>query len=131
MPTGGVRVPIANSRENHSFIISLIYFEDSGPHCCWSEDGATLSYVLKFLGDRQRDVHATTPDKRDHYQPWDKLHDDVTEWVEARPAVNLLREYLWSFRVSGEHRLWGVLTDFVYYLIWNDPHHESYVLQEK
>ena len=127
LPANASRIPIKNSEEEHSFVISLIYFEDEGPVCRWSDDGRSLFEVLEYLGKMQRDAKATTGDNRDHYQTnKGKLVQAALDWIEAHPAVSRLDEYLWAYRLSGTHRIWGILTDNVFYLLWNDPKHAIY-----
>ena len=127
LPHGSARVPIKNSEAEHSFVVSLIYFEDLGPVCRWSSDGRLAFEVLRYLGGKQRDVNATTGNKRDHYQDnKGKLIQEALDWLRERPAVSRLDEYLWSYHLGGEHRVWGILTDNVFYLLWNDPEHKIY-----
>jgi len=126
-PQASRRVPIKNAQAEHSFVISLVYLKDQGPVCAWSEDAQSLFRVLEYLGNRQRDQTATSPDKRCHYQTnKEKLTRKAHDWLAANPAVQRLDEYLWTFGVTNTHRIWGILTDNVFYLLWNDPKHEIY-----
>lgn len=124
---GGIRIPITNTSGTHSFVVSLVYFEDEGPVGRWSSDGGRLCRVLDYLGNQQRNPLATTPDTNNHYQKSiDRLDARAQDWLRNRPAVDQVRDYLCSFRVTGRHRIWGILTDFVFYLLWDDPNHEVY-----
>ncbi len=126
-PPGGSRVPIKNTGAEHSFVVSLIYLEDSGPVCDWSKDAKALFGVLMYLGAKQRDKLATTGDENDHYQRQkDKLLKEALDWLKLRPGVKMLDDYLWTFSLTNKHRIWGILTDNVFYLLWNDPEHKIY-----
>ena len=127
LPANSSRIPIKNTSSEHSFVLSLIYFEDSGPVCNWSDDGQSVCDVLRYLGEKQRDGIATTGNKRDHYQDnKGRLIREALDWIRDRPAVSRLDEYLWTYHLGGEHRIWGILTDNVFYLLWNDPGHKIY-----
>lgn len=128
----GTKAPIPNTEYHHSFVLSMIYFEDEGPLKSWSHDPKHLCDTLVYLGNKQRDPKATTPNDRDHYQKnLKRIHSDALSWMRDRPGVDSLKDYLWTYHLNGEHRIWGILIDNTFYLLWNDPEHKIYLLKDK
>lgn len=122
LPTaGGVKKRPTTSA---SFRVSLRFFEDEGPACKWSDDGAGLVETLIFLGQKEGDSNAITPDNREHYQNIDGIIPEAIKWLTGRPALQDCTDLLWTFRKSGKHRVWGILIDDVFFLLWNDPEHK-------
>jgi hypothetical protein len=126
------RVPIKNTEAVHSFIISFIYFEDAGPVCNWSDCSANFTRAIEVLKLLQRDSNATVESKRNHYHR-DKstLVKNAVQWIDDRPALKQLKDYLWAFRSDGTHRIWGILSDGVFYVLWNDPEHKICPVEKK
>lgn len=55
-----------------------------------------------------------------------------------KPAQIRLRErnlheydFLYSLSITGEYRVWGVLLEGTYFIIWTDPEHEIYPSSKK
>ena len=129
LPTAGKAVTLPAERMP-SFLISLTHLEDEGPVGRWSEDASVFAALIG-LGERQRDPIAAFATRRDHYQRQpEKLIPTAVAWIEARPALAEMLPYLWSFRVSPRHRVWGLLLDGVFHLLWNDPDHAIFVFSE-
>jgi hypothetical protein len=40
-------------------------------------------------------------------------------------------EKLWSLRLSGKERVWGVITGSVFSLLWWDPEHTVYLIEKR
>lgn len=106
-----------------SFLLSLTHLEDEGPVGRWSADPSVFA-ALVGMGERQRDPIGAFATRRDHYQRQpEKLVPAAVAWIGSRPALADALPYLWSFRVSARHRVWGLLLDGVFHLLWNDPDH--------
>ncbi|HWD40203.1 MAG TPA: hypothetical protein VG944_15240 [Fimbriimonas sp.] len=120
------KVPILDTEASHSFLISFAYIEDQGPVHEWTaRDGSSHYTVFDYLKQKQRDLTATTGDSNDHYHKDDRsVIDDAWEWMDSRSAIKMFKESLWSFRISGKERLWGLLVDEVFYVLWTDPDHK-------
>ena len=130
LPTGGKCVPLPFERAP-SFSLSLVHLEDAGPVARWSEGGASVWEALVGLGEKQRDPIAIFATRRDHYQRQpEKLIPESVAWIEARPDLANYLPYLWSFRLSPRHRVWGLLLDGVFHLLWNDPDHAIFLVAE-
>lgn len=130
LPIAAKRVPLPFERAP-SFLLSLTHLEDEGPVARWSEGGATVFGALLGLRERQRDPIGAFATRRDHYQRQpEKLIPEAVVWIEARPEIADLLPYLWSFRISPCHRVWGLLLDGVFHLLWNDPEHRIFRVED-
>ena len=111
-------------------MISLAHLEDAGPTARWSSPDADLWEVLRVLGERQTQSDGAMSSRRDHYQRQpEKLIPSAFTWLAARPAMTGMEGYLWSFRISARHRVWGILIDGVFHLLWNDPDHTIFAVE--
>ena len=97
---------------------------DLGGPWCWTElDGAGLGEVLARL----RALESMTWDEIDgptgsHHVATAKLSRDArNRLVEIRQDD---AESLFSIRVTGERRVWGILDEHVLRMLWWDPRHE-------
>ncbi|RYG71479.1 hypothetical protein EON77_12880 [bacterium] len=130
LPERARRVTLPFER-SPSFLVSLTHLEDATPTGSWSADGAAVFAALLGVGERQRDPIGAFATRRDHYQRQpEKLVSEAVAWIEARPALADFLPYLWSFRISPRHRVWGLLIDGVFHLLWNDPEHAIFLVAE-
>lgn len=65
-----------------------------------------------MVQDRDKNHHVSTSDLSE--KAWRRLKDLKLEDVEQ----------LFSLRISGKERVWGVLTQGVLEVLWWDPKHE-------
>lgn len=100
---------IHTSNINKDIITKLIDYEN----LTWGE-------IIKATGGRKHG-------NNNHYENISKLITEAQErWKELKPE-----EYdsVFSLRLTGHHRLYGLLTDGIFKIIWFDSHHEIYPLK--
>lgn len=54
--------------------------------------------------------------------PWDSFHPDAQKRLRDIELDDY--EGLWELRLSGTARLWGLLKQGIFYIVWWDPNHE-------
>lgn len=84
-------------------------------------EGMTWGDVIKASGGR---AHGNN----NHYENISDLIPEAQKrWREIR-----LEEYdrVFSLRLTGEQRLYGVLLDGIFRIVWFDQHHEIYTTQK-
>jgi hypothetical protein len=69
-----------------------------------------------------------------HHRVW--ATEMCTEAFKRIQELNLTklefyRDSLFSFHLEGKNRLWGIINEGVYFIIWYDPNHEVYPVSKK
>jgi len=59
---------------------------------------------------------------RNHSVELDQLSKDARKRLQQKELDDF--EKVWSLRISGECRVWGLLVEDVFYLLWCDPNHD-------
>lgn len=98
--------------------------------------GTTLRQIITFLTNLERstwnEVRAqiTSSKKGSHRKhhpiPLGRLCPEALRRLEELGLDDF--DELFRFRVSGPHRLWGIVHEGIFYPIWWDPDHKVYPL---
>ncbi|WP_437834337.1 hypothetical protein [Sorangium sp. So ce1153] len=62
--------------------------------------------------------------KHDHYIDWDKLSQEAQRRLEAL-ELDDGRDSLFSFRIGGKLRIYGLRINNVFCVLWWDPEHKA------
>lgn len=81
-----------------------------------SFEGMTWAEIQSASGGRS---HGTNS----HFEPVSELSKEARDRADA---IHLQEEYLFSLWLDGRTRLFGIIEDGVFYIIWHDPLHEIY-----
>lgn len=84
-------------------------------------EGMTWDAILKATGGRKHG-------NNNHFEDVSSLIPEAQKrWADLK-----LEEYdrVFSLRLTGKHRLYGILLDGVFQVIWYDPNHEIYPLDK-
>lgn len=65
-----------------------------------------------------------------HSQPFDSL-PTKTQNLIIQLHLNEIFEDLFRFRLGGRKRLWGFLHNGIFYILWWDPEHKVYPLENE
>ncbi|MDP8223216.1 MAG: hypothetical protein P9L99_07655 [Candidatus Lernaella stagnicola] len=117
--------------------VNKSYIDLDGPYG-WKNvsTDALLFEVIKCLQDHEarqwKEVlndHDSKGHKKNHDMPVDKL---VTLAQKRLQEINKEEEdSLFSLRVSGKQRLWGIRKSSTLYLLWWDPDHKVYSVKRR
>jgi hypothetical protein len=103
----------------------------------WPPRGDDATEVFEFLTEMSqltwREIRSqmtsggkTGPQhKRHHFQAFDSVCSDAQKRI-AELRLDEVAEELFRFRVRGERRLWGCVTENVFHVVWWDPNHQVY-----
>jgi hypothetical protein len=93
-----------------------------GPWCPKRMEKAILLEILSKIRDFERAKWPEIERRGSHFIPIDRLIP------EARRRLEMLKlddtDYLFSLRLSGRERLWGLRVNDVFSLLWWDPDHQ-------
>jgi len=68
----------------------------------------------------------------DHGSDWSfRAVDSFTWWNKVLPRLDELTDDLFSLRLEGDMRIWGIRLGRVLQLVWYDPRHEVYPLDDR
>lgn len=84
-------------------------------------EGHTWGDIIRAAGGRS---HGTNS----HYEDVSKLIPEAQKrWLELH-----LEEYdrVFSLRLTGKHRLYGILEDGIFCIVWYDQEHEIYAMDK-
>lgn len=83
-------------------------------------EGMTWDEIIKATGGRKRG-------NNNHYE---KVSDLISEAVERWKTLKL-EEYdqVFSLSLSGTERLYGILSDGIFRIVWYDKNHEIYPMK--
>jgi hypothetical protein len=125
-PTSNKSPRIGNiPREDGCIIFSFVRF-DSQHHWCVEPDPKThdvweLGEKLKSFEQTQW-KHLAANQQNNHSVPFYKLVDEAQK-VAQDMGIDDYGE-IWSLRLTGKQRIWGVRDENFFITIWWDPHHQ-------
>lgn len=141
---GRKRVAAAMSRPsgslaNQQFVWSakLLKNSDAGAQWSWQLSHSQTIEALLFLEEMQRLTWADIQGQRSggrakhHYQPIDSLCAQAQTYLSALMADDVDIESVFRFRVNSKTRLWGIVEDGVFKMLWYDPEHTVYPVSKK
>jgi hypothetical protein len=89
---------------------------------------AIIQFFSGLEGQRWGDVLTSTAGRggntRNHMIPTDRFSNDIQEMIMDRKLH--VFDNLYSLAMSNMERLYGVIIDGVFFLVWYDPKHEIY-----
>ncbi|MDL2224641.1 hypothetical protein LJC20_00310 [Eubacteriales bacterium OttesenSCG-928-M02] len=101
------------------------HHEKWGTHC----NGALLSDIIahlkSFEGMRICDIFQTGS----HRIPVSRISKEAQERLIHRSLEAI--DSLYSFRITGEKRVWSILIENVVFILWIDPEHEVCPVNKK
>ena len=59
-----------------------------------------------------------------HHVPVSKIRSEAQELLKKSSLDDL--DEIYSLRIKGKERLYGIIQDYVLYILWYDPKHEIY-----
>ena len=96
---------------------------DTGGPFSWKNLGAKLLQTIQDrLGAFERYNKDELKKANCHPVPFDDLCLDAQKRLKTLKRDDL--EELWSFRVGAKPRMWAILYDNVFNLLWWDPDHK-------
>ena len=96
---------------------------DTGGPFPWKQlDAKWLQLILNRLGAFERYTRDGLKKANCHPVPFDELCPDAQKRLKTLKRDDL--EELWSFRVGSKPRVWAILYDNVFNVLWWDPNHK-------
>lgn len=92
-----------------------------GPWCPRTITGEVLFEVAKKLGQLESQNWPQIDAGGSHFIPVSNLIKDAQQRLEAIRLDDI--EHLYSLRLSGKERLWGIRERHVFRALWWDPEH--------
>lgn len=104
-------------------------YADNGGRWAWTDISPDDSQeVAAFLAEISRSTWAEIKQGRNNNHHYQYVSDLVADAQKRLKGIDNLRTFdqLFRFRLSGSKRLWGVLYDRIFYVLWWDPEHTVY-----
>jgi hypothetical protein len=116
----------SSDQEKLSWQISMLDFE--GP---WGEvDAETLRYIHGKLAQFETMTWAEINNPNTGCHPI-KVKDLCSEAQKRLTEIQITEEEIFSLRLSGKERLWGIRECHIFKILWWDPRHEVYPVSKK
>ena len=117
--------PVARSESFYSKTPSWCFSRaDTGgkwPLC--SLEPNVLQHLRGLEGKTWQEILVTNK-KQNHLIKFENMIKDAQDRVLQCQYDRFANDGFYSLRIDGTHRLWGIIQDGVYYIIWDDPCHE-------
>lgn len=122
-----LREPVAAASaeiDNLFPVWSFRRLDNDGPVAKWSNlDGKDTHEILTKLGDLESLNRASLGARKCHaVNPAKIIKEAADRFKELR--LDEFADDLWSFRLTGEKRVWGYWTNSRVHVLWWDPKHE-------
>lgn len=92
-----------------------------------SEEIVTFLCSMNQLTWNEIRAQGASGRKRHHDHPIGRLGGRVRDALARRPELEeIVDSDLFRFRLSGKKRLWGVIQEQTFYVLWRDPLHRVY-----
>lgn len=119
--------PASTQEKNPAWSFNLIDFD--GPWCPKIMDRERFLYVLEKLCEFESMTWREIEGSRSH---------SIEVWMlckQARDRLLVIRQddiaELFSLRLSGRERVWGIRDGHIFRFLWWDPEHKVYPVQKK
>jgi len=118
----------SNDQEKLSWQIRILDFK--GPWGWGDVDAKTLIYIHGKLAQFETMTWAEVnhPNTGCHYI---KIKDLCSNAQKRLTEIKITEEELFSLRLSGKERLWGIRERHIFKILWWDPKHEVYPVDKK
>lgn len=127
-PAGSKSPKIAKiPREDGAIVFSFLRFDGQ---CKWCETKDLTTHDVWEIGEKLKSFeqtqwkHLAADEERHHRVPFYKLCKEAQEVAEKLNIDDY--EEIWSLRLTGKQRLWGVRDEQYFVVIWWDPDHLVY-----
>jgi hypothetical protein len=108
-------------------------------HPLWGMDNHqdTLSHIIHFMAETEKirwsEIFTTTAGKSRGTRNHPVNVDEIIKTAQERWREMKLDEYdtLHSLRLSSTGRLWGIMQNGVFFIIWYDPEHEIFPSEKR
>ena len=127
--------PESYFRQNPIWSFSLCDFEHEKWGIC--KDIHCVNKVLKKLKAYQQqtwndiltDKSGRNGNTKNHGIPFSLICRDA----QKRASYFKLDQYdtIHSLTIDGKHRLWGILEENIFHIVWSDPQHEIYEVSKR
>jgi hypothetical protein len=120
--------PPNSDQEKPSWQIRILDFE--GPWGWDLLDANMLKYIHRKLAQFETMTWAeiNKPNTGCHSI---KVKDICVEAQKRLAEIKIIDEELFSLRLSGKERLWGIRENHIFKILWWDPKHEVYPVDKK
>ena len=114
-------------REDGAIVFSFLRFD--GQHK-WCESKDLTTHDFWEIGEKLKSFeqtqwkHLAADQEYHHSVPFYKISKEAQEIAEALGIDDY--EQIWSIRLTGTQRLWGVRDEQYFIAIWWDPDHQVY-----
>lgn len=112
--------PISSQGLTPTWVFRIIDFDS--PWCPKQLDQPTLLMIINKLGDFETMTWGDIEGPNNHSVEKYKLIKDAQQRLESINQDDV--DELFSFRLNGRNRVWGIRDGQVFKLLWWDPEHQ-------